>query len=131
MVKFLYPVKTSKNLKVRLLPSKKKYVTYFIESPLKVMKNDYYFILKAIFVLKIFKFLSWLFDHYQKTAWLKDKVNFKIYDVITWWANNWNTYITQYLTKKRQQDKETWSNNRIYHEKYSSSNITKKMRQKA
>ena len=30
----------------------------FIESPLKVMKNDFYFILKALFVLKIFKFLS-------------------------------------------------------------------------
>ena len=30
----------------------------FIESPLKMMKNAFYFILKAIFVLKIFKFLS-------------------------------------------------------------------------
>ena len=31
-------------------------VMYFIESPLKIMKNA--FILKALFVLKIFKFLS-------------------------------------------------------------------------
>ena len=30
------------------------------ESLLKMMKNAFYFILKAIFVLKIFKFLSWL-----------------------------------------------------------------------
>ena len=28
------------------------------ESPLKMMKNAFYFILKALFVLKIFKFLS-------------------------------------------------------------------------
>ena len=28
------------------------------ESPLKMMKNDFYFTLKALFVLKIFKFLS-------------------------------------------------------------------------
>ena len=28
------------------------------ESPLKMMKNGFYFTLKALFVLKIFKFLS-------------------------------------------------------------------------
>ena len=28
------------------------------ESPLKMMENAFYFILKALFVLKIFKFLS-------------------------------------------------------------------------
>ena len=48
-----------------------------------MMKNVFYFILKALFVLKIFKFLSWLFGHVEETAWLewKDKVDFKIYDV--------------------------------------------------
>ena len=30
----------------------------FNESPLKMMKNAFYFILKALFVLMIFKFLS-------------------------------------------------------------------------
>ena len=34
-----------------------------IESPLKVMENAFYFILKTLFVIKIFKFLSWLFCH--------------------------------------------------------------------
>ena len=29
------------------------------ESPLKMMKNAFYFISKALFLLKIFKFLSW------------------------------------------------------------------------
>ena len=33
-----------------------------IESPLKMMKNAFYFTSKALFVLKIFKFLSWFFD---------------------------------------------------------------------
>ena len=28
------------------------------ENPLKIMKNDFFFILKAFFVFKIFKFLS-------------------------------------------------------------------------
>ena len=32
------------------------------ESPLKMMKYAFYFTLKALFVLKVFKFLSWLFD---------------------------------------------------------------------
>ena len=45
-------------LKVGLSPSKKNCVICFIESPLKMMKNAFYFILKALFVLKIFKFLS-------------------------------------------------------------------------
>ena len=37
---------------------KKNCVICFIERPLKMMKNAFYFILKAFFVLKIFKFLS-------------------------------------------------------------------------
>ena len=40
----------------------------FIESPLKVMKNAFYFILKAFFVLRILKFLSQLFRHQRKMA---------------------------------------------------------------
>ena len=33
------------------------------ESPLKMMKNAFHFILKALFVLKIFKFLAWDFGY--------------------------------------------------------------------
>ena len=36
------------------------------ETPLKMMKNAFYFTLKALFVLKVFKFLSCLFDHVGK-----------------------------------------------------------------
>ena len=38
-----------------------------------MMKNAFYFTLKAFFVLKIFKFLFWRF------SWV-DQVNFKIFD---------------------------------------------------
>ena len=63
-----------------------------------MMKNDFYFILKALYALKIFKFLSWLFGHVEKTASLeKKKVNFEIDDVPAWLAMNYNTYIVQYV----------------------------------
>ena len=48
------------------------------------MKNDYYFKLRALLVLNIFKFLSLLFGDVEKQPDQKDKVNFKIYDVTTW-----------------------------------------------
>ena len=39
--------------------------------PSKMIKKAFYFILKALLVLKIFKYLSWLFGHLEKTAWLE------------------------------------------------------------
>ena len=47
-----------KVFKVGLSPSKRISVICLIESPLKMMKNAFYFTSKALFVLKIFKFLS-------------------------------------------------------------------------
>ena len=43
----------------------------FNESALKMMKNAFYFILKVLFVIKILKFLSLLFGHLEKLAWLE------------------------------------------------------------
>ena len=74
-----------------------------------MMKNAFYFTLKAPFVLKIFKFLSWLFGHVGKRLDQKDKVNFKIFDVTTCLTNNCNTHINQYLKNKRQSGNEIWS----------------------
>ena len=68
-------------------------------SPLTMMKNNFYFTLKARFLLKILKFLSCLFVHVEKRPDYKDKVNSKIYDVTTWLTNNCNTHIEQYLNK--------------------------------
>ena len=48
----------SSDVKVGLSPSKNN-LFYFIQlNPLKMMKNVFYFILKALFVFKIFKFQS-------------------------------------------------------------------------
>ena len=45
----------------------KKFVLFAsFESPLEMMSNTLYFILKSFFVLKIFKFLSLLFGHVGK-----------------------------------------------------------------
>ena len=64
------------------------------------MKNAFCFTSKAFFVLKIFKFLSWLFHHVLKRLDKKEIVNFKCYEVTAWLANIWNTHITQYLEKQ-------------------------------
>ena len=47
------------------------FVIWVGESSLKIMKNAFYFMLKALFVLKIFKLLSWLFGHVGNKAWLE------------------------------------------------------------
>ena len=47
-------------LKVGLSPLNKVVFICFNKSPLKRMKNAFYFTLKAFFLLSIFKFLSWL-----------------------------------------------------------------------
>ena len=64
-----------------------------------MMENALYFTSKALFVLKIFKFLSWLFSHVGKQRDEKDMVNLKFYDLTAWLTNNCNTHIAQYLEK--------------------------------
>ena len=81
------------------------------ESLLKNMKNAFYFTLKALFILKVFKYLSWLFGHVGKRLHKKDQVNFKIIDVRTWFTNIYNTHIYQYVywyMKWRQSGNEIW-----------------------
>ena len=51
------------------------------ETSLKIMKNALYFMLKALFVLEIFSFLSWFLGYVEKWFDKKAVVNFKIYDV--------------------------------------------------
>ena len=46
------------NLKDGLSPCRKSFFTCFIDGPSKMMKNAFSFMLKALFVLKIFKYLS-------------------------------------------------------------------------
>ena len=62
-------------------------------SPLKMMKNAFYFTSKTLFLLKIFKFLSWFLVDVAEQLDKKDQVNFKFYDVTAWLTNNYNTHI--------------------------------------
>ena len=55
--------------KVGLLPSKKVGFICFNGRPFKMMENAFYFILKALFLVKIFKFLSKRFWSCRKTSW--------------------------------------------------------------
>ena len=54
------------------------------------MKNAFYFMLKALFVLEIFT----LFGYVEKRLDNKADVNFKIYDVTDWATNNYNIYFS-------------------------------------
>ena len=66
-------------IKIGLTPFKESSFIWFNESPLKLLKNTFYFILKTLLFLNIFKLLSWYFAHVKKAAWLqRDKINLKI-----------------------------------------------------
>ena len=53
-------------IKVGLSPVKKIVLFASLKTTLETMKNAFYFILKALFVLILFKILSWLFGHVEK-----------------------------------------------------------------
>ena len=97
----------------------------FYESSLKMEENAFYFILKALFILKINVCLDFLVKQ-KKRVDQKYRVYFKIYDVTAWLTNNCNSYIAQYLLKLRQPFNKIWSVNRISQEKYFSSKIMQK-----
>ena len=63
------------------------------------MENTFYFILKGLFVLEIFIFLSCLFGYVEKRFNEKVKANFKIYEVTDWTKNNYDTYASRYYKK--------------------------------
>ena len=69
------------------------------ESPLNMMKNTFCFTSKALFGLKIFRFLSWFLGHVTKRFDKKGEVKFKFYDVTARLTNNCSTHIGQYLKK--------------------------------
>ena len=64
-----------------------------------MMKNAFYFTSKALFVLKMFKFVSGLFGHVGRRLDKKDHENFKFYNVTAWLTNSCNNHIAQYLEK--------------------------------
>ena len=76
--------------------------------PFKMMKNAFYFILKAFFLFKIFKFFCLGVLVMKKTDWLERNINFRIHNITTWLVNNCNTHISHYLTNEKQPDNEIW-----------------------
>ena len=64
-----------------------------------MMTKAFYFILKVFFILELFTFLFRLFGYAEKRLHKKAMVNFKIYDVIDWTANNYKEHNVQYLKK--------------------------------
>ena len=71
------------------------------------MKTAFCLTLKALFVLEIFIFSPWIFGYVEKHLDQKAEINFKIYDVVDWTTNNYNTNVAQYLKKWN------WPANRI------------------
>ena len=63
------------------------------------MRNTFYFMWKALYVLEIFTLLSQRFGYVENRFDRKVKVNFEIYDVTDWETENYNTYIVKYLKK--------------------------------
>ena len=64
------------------------------------MESAFHFTLKALFVLKIFRFLCRIFGHVEKQLDQKDKINFKIHDATTWFRNKCNTHIVNISRSK-------------------------------
>ena len=64
-----------------------------------MMKNAFYFMLKALFVLEIFTLLFHIFGYEEKRLDKKAMVDLKTYDVADWIMNLCNIYIAQYLKK--------------------------------
>ena len=82
-------------LKVRFSPSKNFGFIYFNENLLKMMKNSFYFMLKALFDLEIFTFSVLTFGLCRKMAgqlWLISK-----FLMPKTGQHNYITYITQHL----------------------------------
>ena len=63
-------------------PPKK--IICFNESPLKMGRNAFYFILKVLFVLKIFKFLHF---HIYQIASFVPGILFRLYCYYKWWGD--------------------------------------------
>ena len=81
-------------VKVGLSPSKKMCVICFTESPSETIKNAFYLILKALFVLEILKFLLWLFVPVEKTALYSTSYLFFEFWLVDIWFFCWLTSST-------------------------------------
>ena len=90
-------VKMGWEFRVESLNFQKHFLICFNENPLKMRKNTFYFMLKAIFICPTF------FDLVGKRFDKKKAMgNFKTYDITDWTTNNYDTHIAQHLKKQKQ-----------------------------
>ena len=76
----------------------------------KTMKDAFYFILKILFVIEIFKFLnSLLFLPVSHCFRGWSKINIKVYDVINCLNKNLLTHFAWYLAKEKRYDNENFA----------------------
>ena len=94
------------------------------------MKNAFYFILKVLSILNIFKFLHGLYGHVEKNGLIR-KIRLISKSMTS--QTGQQTIAIQILPNisrsKSKPDNEIWSVNRMEHEKYFFSKIMHKMRQ--
>ena len=64
-----------------------------------MMNCTFYFMLKVLFVIKIFTFSSLVYGHAEKNFDKEAMVNFKVYVVKNSAASNRDIHITQYFKK--------------------------------
>ena len=98
-------------LKVGLSPSKKDSCYLLGWKPSKNDEKYFLFHLKSPFPSQ--DILSLCHDFLvmqEKRIDQKDNINFKLYDVTTWFTHNFNTHTVQYLTKQKQSDNENLIN---------------------
>ena len=69
----------------------------FSKGPLKTIKVAFDSSLKVLFVLKMFNFFPHFFSHVGKRHYKKAKVNFQIYVVTYWEANNYNKHSLPFI----------------------------------
>ena len=77
---------------------KKNLIIYFNDILSKMMKNAFYFILKALLFSRYLNFCLDFLGMLRKRLDQKDKFNFENYDATAWLTINCNTHIAQYLT---------------------------------
>ena len=100
------------------------------DSPSKTMKNVFYFIYKALFVLEIFKFLYFSLPLFFSMGhcfrgWLK--ISLKVYNVINCKNRNLITHFVWYLEKEKGYDIETLPIDRVLKKEHFNWKIMQKM----
>ena len=101
------------------------------DSPLKTMKAVFNFILKALFVLEIFKFLYFhlllFFSLSIHCFRASSKINLKVYEIINCLNKNLIIHLVWYLEKEKRYDIETLSIDRVLNKEHFYWKIMQKM----